>query len=56
MEMIPDIEHGEDVLYDWLSMEEQLEAHVEPVMEEDAWSSFGVAIDKGQQREHMLGV
>lgn len=38
-----------------LSMEEQLKAHVEPVMEEDVQPSLGLAIDEGQHRGHTLG-
>jgi len=36
-------------------MEEQLGAHVEPIVEEDTQPSFGLAIGKGKHREHMLG-
>ena len=38
----------EKLLHVGLSMEEQLEAHVEPMMEEDVQPSFGLAIDEGQ--------
>lgn len=34
-------------------MEEQLEAHVDLVMEEDVQPSFGLAINEGQQRPHV---
>ena len=37
----------EHVLHVGLSMEEQLEAHVEPMMEEDVQPSFRLAIDEG---------
>ena len=32
-----------------------MEAHVEPMVEEDAQTSFGLAIDEGQPRDHTLG-
>lgn len=59
MTELPDDSHlqlaGEDVLYDGLIVEEQLEAHVEIVMEEDAQLPLGLDINKGQRREHTLG-
>lgn len=36
-------------------MEEQLEAHVKPMMVEDVQPSFGLAIYEGQHRDHALG-
>lgn len=46
---------GQHVLHVGLYMEEQLEAHVEPMMEEDVQPSFGLAIDEGKHRDHTLG-
>jgi len=46
---------NEHVLHVGLSREEQLEAHVEPMMEEDMQPSIGLASDEGQHRDHMLG-
>ena len=46
---------GNNVLHVGLYMEENLEAHVEPMMEEDVKPSFGLAIDERTHREHMLG-
>lgn len=45
---------GEDVLHDGLSIEEQLEAHIEVVTEEDVQPSFGLAIDEGQEGSTLL--
>jgi len=59
MTVLSDYSHlqltGEHVLHVGLSTEEQLEAHVEPMMEEDVQPSFGLAIDEGQLRDHTLG-
>lgn len=45
----------EHVVHVGLSMEEQSEVHVEPMMEEDVHPSFGLAIDEGQHRDDTLG-
>lgn len=44
----------EHVSHVGFSMEEQLEAHVEPMTEEDVQPSFWLAIDEGQLRDHAL--
>jgi len=46
---------GGHVLHVGLSMEEQSEARVESMMDDDVQPSFGLAIDEGQHRDHTLG-